>query len=595
MKMSRPIAVCAAVAFFASVAGAETAPPVLEQIPAGSLGFAVVQNIKATASRADKFIKDIGVGKFVPPGGVLAFIKGAANLGEGFNADGGLAVAVLDPQQFGLDVLALIKPGAQPPKPSDIPVVVFVPGSGVQEVFGQLAKPAGKYFHVTLPNMPLVATHHNGYVILSPSQAAVEAVLKAKRTAADEMPKEHAAVIARSDVAYYLNMKVAGPVISGLLKVLEKEFAGMPAGAMPVDPQAVLGLYRTLISQMDALTVTAKLGAEDVSVDFMLSFLPDSGLTKVAAAYPGKTTPSVARLANLPYVMAMATVVENSKEAQELSDEMLSGLFGKNMPKAMRDLMTRMQKVASSNITGFQMVAGGGPQGKGLFGAAVLIECKDPKGVKSMLADVAGLIEGAIKSMAPNDPELQQLKIAYSNNIETIGTITVDAITITHPELENMGARDREQMKKVLGEDKVLIRVATIDAKTVAVTFGGSSAFFTETVRAAKLGGRIVSRKDAKALAKRMPAKPTGFMLFSVGNLFEVINTGMQVMEPDASMPFKISTKDPIVISGGYMGTASHVIFSVPTKLIKDAVEAIGGFFGAMGGSVPLPPPNGDF
>lgn len=597
MKMSRPIAMLAAVAVFASVAGAATAPPVLKQIPAGSLGFVVVNNVKATASRVDKFIKDIGVSKFVPPGGVLSLIKGQANLGAGFNADGGVAVVMLDPQQFGFDLIALIKagPDAQPPKPSDIPVVIFVPGSGVKEVFGELAKPAGKYFQLMLP-VPIMATHRNGYVIISPSPAAIKAVLTAKKTAADELAKEHTGVIAKSDIAYYLNMKVAGPIINGLLKMLEKEFAG--AGmTMPMlaDPTAVLGLYRELLSQMDALTITGKLGATGVSLDIMVSFSPDSLLSKVAAAFPGTAKPTVARLPNLPYVMAIGALAEESKEARQFADSMTEKMFGKDVPKALRDRLARIQKVSNTNVTGVQLVAGGAPQNSGLFGVAALIECNNTKAVKQMMTDVVGLIESAIKSINPNDQDLQQLKIAYSNNVSTIGTIAIDAIVITHPEMDNMPPRERKEMKQILGEDKILIRVAAIDNKTVAVTFGGGAAFMNETIRAAKVGGRIISRKDTRAMAKHMPEKPTGFMLFSVGNLFEVINTGMKKMEPDASMPFKISTKDPIVFSAGYTGKSSHMILYVPTKLIKDAVEAIGGFLGAMGGGIPLPPPGGEF
>ena len=598
MNISKPIAVLAAIAVFASVAWADTAPPILKQIPSGSLGFVAINNVKATAARVDQFITDIGVGKFVPPGGVLSLMKGAVRLGPGFNADGGMALAVLDPQQFELDLAGLItgKPGAKEPKPNDIPVVVFVPGSGVKEVFGDLAKPDGKYFLVTIEGVPTVATHRNGYVVLSPCQAAVEAVVSARKTAAGEMSKDHAAVIAKADMAYCINMKVAGPIVNAALKKYEKEIengmGGGPFGPMPFNPAAILNIYRKLIAEMDTITVTARLESKGVAVDMMLSFSPDSLLTKIAAAFPGTVKPNVARLANLPYVMAIGSLAEKNKEARKFADDMTADLFGKNMPKELRDLIARMQKVgAGTDITSFQFVAGGAPQGKGVFGLAALIECKDPKAVKKMLVDVAGVIEKAIKSIDPNDENIRKLKIAYSSNIETIGTIAVDAIVVTHPDLDDLGAPQKAEMKKVLGEDKILIRVAAIDGKTVVMTFGGSSAFLAETVKAAKLGGRIVSRRDAARLARHMPAKPTGFMLFSVGNLFEVINTGMRVFDPNSTgMDVKIATKDPVVISGGYTGKASHVIIYVPTKLIKDVVAA-----SDAGGGMPPQPPDGDF
>ena len=605
MKVSRYVAMLVAVAVFTSAAGAETAPSVLKQIPAGSMGFAVINNVKATTARVDQFIKDIGVSKFVPPGGVLATVKGALNLGAGFNADGGLAVAMLDPQQFGLDLIGLMndKPGLKGPAPRDIPVVMFVAGSGVKEVFGPLAKPAGKYFHVMIPaaGAPGFAVHRNGYVVLSPCRAAVDAVIAAKKTAADEMSKAHAAAITKSDLAYHVNMKVAGPIANAALKTFEKDIAREFRGG-PMDPTAILALYRELIDGMDAISVTASLESKGVAVDFMVGFSSDSPFSKLAAAFPGTIRPTVNRLANLPYVLAVSSVVENSAEASKLAKDLTGKLFGKAMPKEVRDALAKMVKaVTSDQITSINIVAGGAPQGSGVFGLAALIECKDTKAVKTMLAGGAGGLESFIKSFNPNDEDLKKLKIAYSNNITTIGNIAVDAITVTHPDLDGLSPRERGEMTKVFGEDKILIRVAAVDTKTVVATFGGSSAFLTETIKAAKTGGRIVSRKDAKALARHMPAKPTSVTLLSIGNLFEVINTGMKAYDPDAGgLPVKISTKDPIVISEGYTGKASHVIVFVPTKLIKDvvgAVNAAGAFFGGpppRGGVVPVPP-GGDF
>ena len=276
MKVSRYIAVLAAVAMFASAAPAETAPSVLKQIPAGSMGFVVINNVKATAARVDEFIKEIGVSKFIPPGGTLATIKGGAQLGAGFNADGGIAIALLDPQQFGLDIMAMMKagPNAKPPQPDQIPVVAFIAGSDVKGVFGEMAKPAqGKYFQLQLPApFPIMAIAHNGYVILSPSKAALDAVISSRKSAADELPKEHVDTLAKSDMAYYINMKVAGPILSGAMKMFEQQIAGGMGGApgvMTGDPLALLGMYRKIVEDMDGVTIGARLTSTGIALDMM--------------------------------------------------------------------------------------------------------------------------------------------------------------------------------------------------------------------------------------------------------------------------------------------------------------------------------------
>jgi len=604
MKMSRYLAVLVAVAVFVSPAAGKTAPPVLKQIPAGSVGFMMVNNVKGTAARVEQFMTDIGVGAFIPRGGTLATIQGAMGLGEGFNPDGGLAVTMLDPQQFGLDLVGLMtgKPGVKQPAPRDIPVVFFVAGSGVKEVFGPMAKPAGKYFHIMIPIVPApcFAIHRNGYVVISPCRAAVDAVAAAKKTALDEIAKAHAATLGKSDVAFYLNMRVVGPIAKTALRMFE-QMAGPMGGGMggPMDMAAVLAFYRELLSDMDGITIAASLEAKGVAADFVASFTPDSPFSKIAAAFPGTIKPSVDRLANLPYVMAISSVVENSPEARKFGRSMTDKLFGKGMPKPIRDMIAQMQNVMSSEqISAIQFVAGGAPQGSGVFGVAAVIECKDTKVVKKMLAGGASTIEALIKNMEPNNEDLQKLKIAYVNNVATTGSIAVDAIAVTHPEMDDMSEGERAMMKKILGEDKILVRVAAADNKTVVVTIGGSAAFLDESIKAAKVGGRIVSRKDAKALAGRMPEKPNALMLISVGNLFEVIDTGMRAIEPAAGgMPIKVNSKEPIVISGGYTGKASHTIVYVPTKLVKEVIDAVKPFLGMMmtppGGGKAIPP--GDF
>ncbi len=67
-------------------------------------------------------------------------------------------------------------------------------------------------------------------VILSPTDKALDAVLGAAKKADAELPKEHAAMMARADIAGCLNMRIAGPIYVRMLKQFQEM---MPGNRMP--------------------------------------------------------------------------------------------------------------------------------------------------------------------------------------------------------------------------------------------------------------------------------------------------------------------------------------------------------------------------
>src|ERR1035437_7252658 len=67
---------------------------ILEQIPAGSMGFVVVAEVRTRTAQVDKFMEQIGQTTAFKGAGVKGFLDcicKEAKLGEGFNPDGGFA------------------------------------------------------------------------------------------------------------------------------------------------------------------------------------------------------------------------------------------------------------------------------------------------------------------------------------------------------------------------------------------------------------------------------------------------------------------------------------------------------------------------
>lgn len=115
------------------------AKAILEMIPAGTMGFVVVNDVQGSTSAVDKFMERIGQAKALNTEtykGCLEFLRVQAKLGEGFNSQGGFAAVMLDPQQFNVTIEKLTK-GDESGQPVKLPAVLMVPGSSIESVFTQ--------------------------------------------------------------------------------------------------------------------------------------------------------------------------------------------------------------------------------------------------------------------------------------------------------------------------------------------------------------------------------------------------------------------------------------------------------------------------
>ena len=586
---------------------------VLDHIPAGALGFAVVSSAEGVAGKVDKLLADLGVSQMLPSPDpdnpekkmpVLDLVRGGAQLGQGFNPKGGAAVVMLNPKDFDIDLLQLM--GAAPPAeggedeapaaPPKIPFVILVPGTGVKEVFGAYPmEQAGKYTLINLRMGPTYATKVGGYVALSPHDKALDAVAGTKKKAVSELPPEQVKLLGKMDLAYCINMKVAGPMLAQLMQQLEQQMT-MQAGPMAPLMKTYFGFYRDVLQQMDAVTVGIRVGKTGIILEELASFKPDSTYTQAIAAAKPTGKVGLNALPDLPYGLAVGSTGETDEHTIKLTMDMVNELLKGELFQGVADEeKARMRKLVRGmlgQVAGVQMVIGGTPSGSGLFGASFVIRCKDAAEVKALLGEEAKLIQNLIRHFAADEPDAQKLAIRYVKSVETIAGVSVDAVSVEHPELDKMEEEDRAEMKKALGEDKVRFLVAAPDKKTVVVTFGGSRKFMAEALKAARGTGTIGTTPGDLAALKHMPAKPETIILINGANIYKLIVDGVKTMEPDEELPpFKIACKTPVAMGIGYAGRNVHVVVYVPTELVKEVV----GVFTAISGMRPgaAPPPEG--
>ncbi len=602
-----------------------TPEPVITHIPAGAMGFVVVNNIQESINRVEKLLTEIGLGSMVGLGpespGLVGMLKMQAQLGEGFNPNGGFAVVLLDPQQFGIDLLQMMnprppvttQPTEQPPSPKDLPILLFVPGRNLSTLLpGKVVEEAGQFKKIYLNVGEMYAYQRKGYVVLSPSVKALKAMLEAK-PALSELTTSQREAIAKSGVAVHVNMKIAGPIYINLLKQVQTQMtmmsAAMPAPARPLFAlsQAYIPMYREMISQMDSITLTAIIAETGLVFSETLIWSPESDWGQMIASYKPITGGIMDKLPNLPYVLAIAsTGASGQAKLQKFTEDMVAKLMP-NLPAPTDAKLKSIIQTYYDQVLGFQFVAGGSPEGCGVFGIGWVVKCKDSEVVKTLLADKISIADDLIKALLGEEAsqELGQLKFAYVKDAEKLGGLSVDAIDITHPKLQipdeimdpNELARKRNQLMPLwtaLGEERVRLRITAPDKNTVVVTLGGADKFMSEAIKATKTPGTILKGAGSLEAMKYIPAKPTGVMLFNVGNLFEVIAKGTMMMKPGgAPLPFAITTRVPIAAGVAMVQNEMRIGVYVPTALIKEAAGIVMGLMFRPQPVPPVPPTGG--
>ena len=571
---------------------------VMAHIPSGSLGFVAFNNIKSSLAAAERFLSAIAVAEMIAPEGeegwLLEMLKDQAMLSEGFDPNGGLAIVMLDPHQFGLDLSEILgisqSPGAttQPSvttPPTKPPLVVLVPGKGIEEIFGKYSiSRSGKFQVVALPLGAMLAARLTDYVALSPSSEALEAVLSAERKATDELTKRQQDQIAGSDIALHVNMKVAGPMIIGIMKRLEPQMSATsgPGRRTFVPPELLsfyMSIYRDLILQIDSVTVGLRLAETGLVITERVVFSPDSEWALALADLKLPEGKLLDRIPDLPYVLAYGGGGETtSGKIKKLACDMLDRLFATKLMESIdEETKTKTKELTTASydqITGFQFVLGGAPEGSGLFALAYVLNCRDSEATRAMLSELPSVYESMTKALlSQQGQDIEQLEISYLNAAESIDQTPVDAIDVSHPKLTDLSEEDRRNMVKVLGEERIRFRLATPDANTVVITFGGGKAMLAEAIKSATSGGTVMGGKETAQAMKYMPAKPSLLMLFNAGNLMDLIAKGMHVLDPQSQpFPVKIETRTPIAIGAGISGKELEVAIYVPNDLIKEAV-----------------------
>ncbi len=556
----------------------------IKYIPAGTMGFIATNNLEVTIKHVEKYLADIGADELMnmdleqSPGALMDLLKMSARFGEGFNPNGGVIIMMLDPEQFEINLPQAVEDDKMPEK---LPFVAFIPGSSVEEVFGGYTpEKDGDYTKLTMPMGEMMAAQCGDYVMLSPMKEALQAVLEAKVKAADkELTKKQIELFEKSDISIYINMRVAGPIFSGMIKAYEKAQEKKTETSEYVSQQekmfaTALTASKDIISQLDAFCLTGRITDEGVVFDGICDWTPDSDFGKALAAFKAPSAPLLSRVPDMSYFIAIGAGGQSDTTVFDVQSSIKSAIKNMKLEEEQAEQAEKLAEEWTEEVNGMQFVAGQGVQDSSLIGLTLVIDCKDADKTRKLLAETAAFAAEVITFQAASDTAAETV-VSYDEGVETIGDMKIDAISITNPKMESMSDEERNMMVKIIGEDKMRILVASPDKNTVVLTFGGATAYMEkalETVRQGK--GSVLANEDVRKSLEHMPKNACFLFMGNAGNLFKTVGGIMEASMGQNILPFEITCQTPLAVGVAVEGTSTHLVAFVPTTLVKECIDA---------------------
>ncbi|MBN1553967.1 MAG: hypothetical protein JXA11_04425 [Phycisphaerae bacterium] len=579
------------------------AESIYKRIPADGLGFVAAKNFNGLLTQISTFAKQIGMGEQLEamgPGGLLPMMAAMLQLGEGYNPNGGAAVVVLDFEKCGIDIGKMITGQGGDVMP---PIVILLAGTNIEKAFPtQAQKDENGQLTVMLPVgdlPPLQAAQLGDYMALSPNPQAL-ALMKTDASIEAKIPEGQKKLLADSDVLLHYNVEVLTPMLRKMVAAVKEqsqaaEEGQAPRAAMPAWWATMMGPLTDMLDEVISLSYGLRFVEDGMMIEAAVDYKPDSALGKLAASYTPTDKPLMNRLANLPYVLAFGMEQTHNPEYTRQMMKMLDMLLGMGdleMPVDLRDRIVNLSDQMGEEVTAIQFV-GGAPKDKGVFGVGYVIECKDADKLKTMLPREFELMTELIqKTIAMKEEDLKQLSFTYTEGVETVGDLSVDAIVVDFKELQEMSETDKKQLLDVLGEDKVRLLVAKVDANTLVMTFGGSTDMIAAVAQAAKAGPGVSSDPAVVQALAKLPKQRVAEMVFSPKNLFDTVRAGMKKMDEPSNLPadFAFTSEVPIAMMSTVRGTTGFAAMYVPSAAVKDIVAW--GMAEAAAAMTPPPPPG---
>jgi hypothetical protein len=581
------------------------APPadpmaILKAIPANASAFVAVRNIAEIDYDVSDLLEKLNLPlENMGFPGLLTMIKERAGITDGFEANAGAAIVLLDCSQ--------VKALDQMEKRA----IILLPTTKAEALAKALGgNKQGDTFQLTLGGDPAIGIEKGGFLVIASSEAqdAMKEVAQAKEGVDKTLSPDRLKAFGTSDIFGWANPR-------GFSKELRAEPINMIKGLMMLgNPGAKSEDIDTSVSEItkfiEGLKEVSFGAALDAKVGLKLSFwyraMPDSEIAKRLAALKLSDGSLLVGLPDEAVVLAGGAVNTAPPEdlRKALDQAIKPDMFGKEIDESkVKELKESIIKLASSVEQVAVSVTGLPSESQdGMLGFTLVVKTSNSQQAQAEIRKLFGtvkemLLKLAVANQALTEEQTKALNeaVQLKENAEKVTGAVVDHFTVDLAKLPDLDAAKADEVKKVIGQEGIVIRIAAVGEKHVAITFGGGAKRFAQIVeQVQKNQAPLADRKTIKMIADRLPGQKRmmeGY--FSIDRLLALVMDISSKMGQAMPIPLTMKETAPLAMVASQVDAgAVEVELLVPVETAQSVVEAIkpmmmmfmGGMPGQSGG-----------
>jgi hypothetical protein len=170
--------------------------------------------------------------------------------------------------------------------------------------------------------------------------------------------------------------------------------------------------------------------------------------------------------------------------------------------------------------------------------------------------------------------------VQYKADAEKVAGMSVDHVYVDLPKIQDVDEADITAIKKIVGKDGLLVRLAALGDDHVAMLFGGGSKRVEQVAELLKKGEMPLVEDDGlKAIAPHLPKGKRFFEMYIAGDTaMKMINEVAVAAGEDKPITVEIpEIKAPLAVVGTVEKDAQRVTIFAPMKLIKGVKDVVMG------------------
>ncbi|MEE9296503.1 MAG: hypothetical protein V3W34_16285 [Phycisphaerae bacterium] len=427
---------------------------VLSAVPAEAWAVLAVPSVTRLEQKLTAFGQQLQVPMMSP----IALGKMMLGITQGFDDKGGLAVALLPLKDLSAPARSL---------------VIFMPVTDYDALLAPWApqplEEGSAISKMALMNKESYVARFGRFAAVAQSAEVLTKVLGAKKSLRDQLDKGRIERIEKDDLTLWVNMGAvtSSDLYNGLAFLIQ-----------------MTGNDPELLRQFRTASLSVRFDPAGVTIGGYMDADPESDSGKAMSSVQSTSRSLLTGLPKDPFILAGGQMY--NKESNKIGIKMLDKMMGQLTQQAGEDVeqVEKLIETASEALLSLRhlsmSVSPLSASDEGMIAATMVLTTESDS---KRLCQTFDKLVGMFKKMMADDARVAERvgMFVYNADAEKVGGVAVDHFKVTLPP-EELDADWIRKIHKVIGPQGLLVRLATVDDKHVAVTLGGGKGHLARVI-----------------------------------------------------------------------------------------------------------------